>query len=349
MFPELANTEKETSARLKHFLTEYKPTRLVDHVGGFGLLAEWGSGVKGPTVMIRVPMDASPAGHLYGNDGHMALAAGLAPLLQKNTPPVGSVALLFQPASVLGTGARAVYLDDKFRPFKPELIIGFRAIPGHEPGSVLFREGDITTASKGLTIKLHGRGTDISTHDDSHPLGALIRLSEQILDLENDDKFEQFVQTNIAHAHLGQHDFYTAPEYAELSATIRAQKRRELDKMAKRIVDYAQIAGQIHALGIDVTWHDAFEAVKNPEGSSEWINRWCTKNELPLIHMEQPFRWSDDFGVFRENLNAVYFGLGCGLSARSMGSPDFSFPEALIAPGIQALWILVNDSLDRLK
>lgn len=349
MFTELANAEKDTAARLKHFLTEYKPTRIVDHVGGYGIIAEWSAGGKGPTVMVRASMDATADEHRRGNDGHMAMVAALAPLLHEQLPDSGSVVLLFQPASSTGTGARSVYLDDKFRPFKPDLLIGFHAVPGHELGSVLFRDGGMTTASKGLTIKLHGKSNGISTHKDAiHPLGGLIRLAEQIRDLEEDDKFEEYVQTNIAHAKLGDSTFHTSPDYAELSATIRAEKRRELDKMAKRIVDYAQIAGQIHQLGIDVTWHDAYEAVKNPEETAALLQKWTQKNEIPRTEMEQPFRWSDDFGVYQENLNAIYFGLGCGLSAGSLGSPDFSFPEELLAPGIQALWTLVNDSHHRL-
>lgn len=329
---------------------EFKPTRITDHVGGYGLIAEWNSGVKGPTIMVRAAMDAPGDGHYTGNDGHMALVAGLAKMLHESRPTAGSVALLFQPSSSVGEGARSVYLDDKFRPYKPDLIIGFQSVPDVPLGTIIFKEGQMTTASKGLTIKLHGKSTGIHTKERSiHPLGGVIRLSEQILDLESSEKYEEYVQTNIAHIRMGDQVFHSSPDYAEISATIRAKKRRELDKLAKRIVDQAQIAGQIHDLGVDVTWHDSFEAVKNPEESGRFIGKWCSDCDLILQKPEHPFRWSDDFSVYQKDLNSVYFGLGSGLSSAPLGTEEYIFPDDLLETGIHALWNLIQLSIQRLN
>lgn len=350
LFPETANSERETAARLKHFLTEFKPTRFVDHVGGYGVIAEWNSGKKGPTIMVRACMDAAAEGHTYGHDAEMAAVAGLAPLIQENMPKTGALVLVFQPASTTGTGAHAVFSDDKFRPFKPDWIIGFEPIPGEEMGTVVFREGAMTTASKGLTIKLHGKESDISSALGAvHPLKGVIRLSEQILDLSVDEKFEQFVQTNVAHIRLGEKVFHTSPRYAELSATVRARKKRELDKMAKRIVDYAQIAGQIHELGVDVTWHDEFVAVQNGEGSARIIEQWRKATEHPVRLLDEPLYWSDDFQHYLKGLNGVFIGIGAGHDAEPRGSEGFDLPEAWTGQTHQILWSMVQDSFKRLS
>ena len=350
LFPEEANNERETAARLKHFLTEFKPTRFVDHVGGYGVIAEWNSGKKGPTIMVRAAIDANAEGHTYGHDAETAAVACLAPLIQENMPKTGALVLVFQPASTVGTGAHAVFSDDKFRPFKPDWIIGFEAIPGEELGTVVLREGAMTTASKGLTIKLHGKESDISSAIGAvHPLKGVIRLSEQILDLSVDEKFEQFVQTNVAHIKLGEKVFHTSPGYAELSATVRARKKRELDKMAKRIVDYAQIAGQIHDLGVDVTWHDEFQAVQNGEGTVRVIEQWRKASGHRVRLLSEPLHWSDDFQHYLKSLDGAFIGIGAGQEIAPRGSEDFELPDAWMVHAHEILWSMIQDSFTRLS
>ena len=90
--PEISGEEEKTAIRIKEFIEAFNPDRIVDEIGGYGLLAEFNGIEKGPTVMFRCELDALPIkekntvdyhsiypgkGHLCGHDGHMTMVAGL--------------------------------------------------------------------------------------------------------------------------------------------------------------------------------------------------------------------------------------------------------------------------------
>ncbi|MFT5901813.1 MAG: metal-dependent amidase/aminoacylase/carboxypeptidase family protein, partial [Bacteroidia bacterium] len=110
--PELSGQETETAKRVAGFLGSYKPTKLIEGIGGTGVAAVYTYFDSGPTVLVRCELDALPikeintfdytseidnVSHKCGHDGHMTIVAGVAAHLSKNRPKVGKVVLLFQP------------------------------------------------------------------------------------------------------------------------------------------------------------------------------------------------------------------------------------------------------------
>ncbi len=345
-FPDASNEERATAGRLKQYLLDFKPTRLVDNVGGYGVIAEWQGPLPGPTVMVRCTMDAQKiqengdlsfasvnegVSHLSGSDGQMAIVAGLAQYLSENPPEKGAVALLFQPAKETAEGAMRVVLDDKIHSSKPDYIIGFQNVPGAPLGTVLFKEGVICSGSKGVEVRLEGSPASTANAEDGiDPTAGMIRMMEQIQDLADEKNYDAYVNARVVSNELISGGFHSSPYRADVRASLRGYKKRELDKIAKRVVDQAQIIGQIHQLKIGVSWHDAFEPVINEEDSNQLLRRACKCLDVPIEQMNEPFKWSDDFGVYLKKYEGIFFGIGSGLEVPGLHRPDYTFPEALI-------------------
>ena len=357
-FPDASNEERATAGRLKQYLSDFRPTRLVDNVGGHGVIAEWQGPLPGPTVMVRCTMDAQRIqensalpfasinegiAHLSGSDGQMAIVAGLAQYLGENPPEKGAVALLFQPAKETAEGAMRVVLDDKIHSSKPDYIIGFQNVPGAPLGTVLFREGVICSGSKGVKVQLEGSpASTANAHDGIDPTAGMIRMMEQIQDLAEEKNYDAYVNARVVSNELISAGFHSSPYRADVRASLRGFKKRELDKIAKRVVDQAQIIGQIHQLKVGVSWHDAFEPVVNAEESGQLIIDSCQNLEVPIELTNEPFKWSDDFGVYLKKYEGIFFGIGSGLEVPGLHRPDYAFPEDLIPQASNLLIELIQ-------
>lgn len=58
--PEISGEEKETAGRIRAFLEQAKPDRLLADLGGHGVAAVYDSGKSGPAILIRSELDALP-------------------------------------------------------------------------------------------------------------------------------------------------------------------------------------------------------------------------------------------------------------------------------------------------
>src|SRR5262245_39990256 len=118
--PELAFAEARTAARVAAFLADSQ-LDLRSGVGGTGVVATVEGG-SGPTVLLRVDMDALPIQeqseaeyvsrspglmHACGHDGHTAMGAVAARILARRRPR-GRIRIVFQPAEEGEGGAQAV-------------------------------------------------------------------------------------------------------------------------------------------------------------------------------------------------------------------------------------------------
>jgi metal-dependent amidase/aminoacylase/carboxypeptidase family protein len=55
--------------------------------------------------------------------------------------------------------------------------------------------------------------------------------------------------------------------------------------------------------------------------------------DLPMVELEQGFKWGEDFGLFTQRYPGAMFGLGSGLETAALHNPDYDFPDALIGMG----------------
>ncbi|MBZ4415937.1 amidohydrolase [Myxococcus sp. RHSTA-1-4] len=179
--PELSGHEERTSEKVAVRLEAagYQVTRAV---GGHGVVGVLENG-EGPTVALRGDMDALPVEeqtglpyashvrthgadgvevpvmHACGHDVHTACLVGSAEALALHRELWrGRVIVLAQPAEETISGAKAMLADGLWSRFPvPEVILGQHVGPGPS-GWVVHRGGAMMAGSRGLRIRIFGKG-----------------------------------------------------------------------------------------------------------------------------------------------------------------------------------------------
>lgn len=354
--PDLSGQEHATAALVREKLASYQPDQIVDNIGGAGLLAIYDSQQPGPTTLIRCELDALPIherstqshcsahqgrAHACGHDGHMTIAIAVAEALAAHRPVRGRVILLFQPAEEDGQGARRVFADPAFAPFRPDFAFALHNVPGLPLGEVFTRPGPFNCASRGLIIRLEGK-TSHAAHPEEgiSPTGALARLMEQLPQLPT--RFNEATWVTLVHAKLGEKAFGTAPGDAVLMATLRTETNDAMTLLADQACAMATAEAEAAGLSVRFEWEDDFLASVNTEQGYQHIVNACEEAGVLCHTMDEGFRWSEDFGVFTLNGEGAMFGLGAGVEHPQLHNPDYDFPDSLIPVGQSVFLNTIN-------
>lgn len=344
--PERAGEEVRTSAIVAHFLSAYTPDALMTGIGGHGVMATFASPQAGPTVVVRCDLDAVPVErnehnigaahqstrHVCGHDGHMAMVAGLAPLLYRARPSRGRVVLLFQPAEETGEGAARVLEDPRFRELDPDAVIGFHNLPGVPLGSIVLANGIFASASVGMYARLVGQASHAAQPElarsprlsVSRLLAALPELSSPTNDEEARSRDDYRLLT-VTHARLGRESFGVTPGLAEVLATLRATTRVTLGSFCSEVDALVRKEAQEAGLDVRLDWQEDFPETRNDAKLVSALAHVARGASLAVQHVRSPFPWSDDFGHFASEYPSVYFGIGIGEKSADFTSRTMHF------------------------
>lgn len=360
--PELSGHEVETAARIVAALAG-SGARLVQGLGGAGLAAEFDSGQPGPSVMFRAELDAlpiaetgSPAwrsqvpgrGHLCGHDGHMAILVGLGRVLARQRPASGRVVLLFQPAEETGAGARAVLADPRFGALACDWAFALHNLPGIPLGHAWLAPGVVNCASAGMVITLNGKTSHASAPEAGvSPALALARLIPALQALGTGAPAgaapgQGFRLATVTHARLGERALGIAPGWAELLVTLRALDDGGLDALLGQARALAEHEAGAAGLGLEIAIEDAFAACTNHHEATSHMAAALGACSMPHEPGGLPMRASEDFGLFGHDAKAAMVFLGAGEGHPMLHNPDYDFPDALIAPGVDIFTALAR-------
>ncbi|MDZ7739873.1 MAG: amidohydrolase [Bacteroidales bacterium] len=196
-YPETAGQEKATAERLRKKISAYKPDKVIPGIGGEGIAFIFKGNEPGKKILFRADLDALPIkevsqleyrsayadrAHLCGHDGHMTILTGLAEALSNNRPLKGEIILMFQPAEETGEGAARVLDDNKFsREIKPDYVFGLHNLPGFPEKSIIINDNIFSSASVGLTVRLHGKSSHAAEPDKGNsPVKALSEIIDAL-------------------------------------------------------------------------------------------------------------------------------------------------------------------------
>jgi amidohydrolase len=357
--PELSGNENATASRIVKYLSAYNPDEIVTGLGGSGVAAVFRSKEPGPEIMIRCELDALPINeindfeykstsdnisHKCGHDGHMTIVAGLAPIIADRRIFKGSVILLFQPAEETGEGAALVIKDKRFEAIKPDYIFALHNLPGFPINSVVMKNGIFAAASKGMIIKLKGKTSHAAEPEHGiNPAAAVAKIIQSFNTLISSiNNLKDFSLLTIIHVKLGEKAFGTSPGYAEVMATLRAYRNEDMDLITQEAVEIAEGIAAGEKLEVEIDWTEEFPATVNEETCAVKIRAAAKQNDLKVVEIDTPFKWSEDFGHFTNLFKGALFGIGSGEGHPDLHNPDYDFPDEIIGHGINMFFSIIK-------
>ncbi|RAI84812.1 amidohydrolase [Algoriphagus yeomjeoni] len=347
--PEIAGEESATAEKILSFFTNLKPDQSIQNLGGNGLAFVFKGENPGKRILFRAELDALPIqetgepsyksktegkAHLCGHDGHMTIICGLGEKLASQRPQHGEVVLLFQPSEETGEGAKRILDDPKFEQIKPDFAFALHNLPGFPLHQSVIRKGTFAAGSTGLTIALTGK-TAHAAHPDAgiNPAQVTARLIQTLPKLP--EKLKNFALVTVIHAELGSLAFGTSAGRGSLSLTIRAFDQKDLDGLIEMIKTEASRIASAEKLGIEFSLVESFAVSKNDPNAAEIAEKCIEELGLEIVEKTEPFRWSEDFGLFSQSCPAYLFGLGSGENCPQLHEPTYDFPDELIETGIR--------------
>lgn len=364
--PELSGRERMTALRIKDFLQAQDPDQLVEGLGGHGIAAVYDSGNEGPTVLLRAELDALPidevnnipyrsrhqgVSHACGHDGHMAILSGVAMILRTHRPRVGRVVLLFQPEEENGQGAAKVLDDKQFQLLRPDYVFALHNLPGFKKNTVMIKEGPFAAASKGMIIRMHGKSSHAAHPEQGlSPVHMMTELIRELMHLpEKNHLFKDFTLLTIIHARLGEIAFGTNPGKALVMATLRTFLNDDMRELRKHAGELVHLLGRNHKIGVEIDDTEDFPATINDPYATGIVQKAIEKTRAKSITIDEPFRWSEDFGHFTSTTKGALFGIGSGKSHPSLHNHDYNFPDEILKTGISMMYHIADQIVNTKK
>lgn len=327
-------------------LASAHPDAIHTHVGGFGVIAVWGTDRSMPTIAIRGDIDALPIGHRCGHDGHTTILLQVAELIGNNPlPKKQNIILIFQPEEETGTGSQKILDAGILQQYNIRAIYGFHNLPGFPLGTAVLNYHTFAASSTGVIYHLAGRQTHASTPEKGINPGLavadIIREFSRLNSPANasDDKFRQSTLIGIR---LGEEAFGTSAGEAEVMYTLRAFTNTAMHQLIADANTIVALAAARNHLKVQHRLQDTFRATENHSLMVEHAERAFSEEGIPYRHILTPFRWSEDFANYLLAYPGAMFGIGSGEKQPELHHPDYDFPDSLILPASNMIVTIIN-------
>lgn len=342
--PQTAGCEQFAHDTIVRHLQTLRPSKVYTNVGGYGVIAVWGTDPQAPTIAFRADTDALPIGHRCGHDGHTTILLRLAELIDEEFNIQHSsfnILLLWQPAEETGTGSMAVIESGILQQYNIHAFYGLHNLPGYPLGSVVLCPHTFAAASTGVVYHLDGRETHASTPEMGVNPGLAVAEIINKFDGFNGAN-GVFRQSTLICVRVGEPAFGTSAGHGEVMFTLRAFTNSEMERLladANNAVD--EIAGR-HGLTVTRTLVEPFRATENHPECVNVLMRQCVSD---VIVKEEPFRWSEDFAEYLLRWPGAMFGMGSGEQHAELHHPEYDFPDELIEPAAQMFLRLAQGTI----
>lgn len=362
--PELSGEEAQTAQRIKNFITtHHAPTRWIDNVGGYGLLAIYELPQPGPTVVIRCELDALPidevntfdyksvvkgVSHKCGHDGHMAIVAGLIFRIKEQNFSSGKIVLLFQPAEETGRGGSAIVNDPRFTALHPDYIFALHNIPGEPIHNIITVPNGFSSEVHSFALYLKGKEAHSAEPERGiNPALAIAEITNALPALNVPELTEEnFTILVPVHISLGYKAYGISPGKGELHCTLRTWNEGTMTKVKQQLNEVIKSICQRHQLEYNMDWFEYFPASNNDQQGNRYIKEAVTSCGYSITERPYPFKFGEDFGWFSKVYKSAMFGLGAGIDSPALHHADYDFPDELIETGIDMFTALIKQVID---
>ena len=339
--PQVSGSEILTHDVIVEHLSTLHPTQVYQHVGGYGVIAVWTHDASAEYIAVRVDIDALPIGHRCGHDGHTAVGLRLAELIDKGEK---NVIVIFQPEEETGYGARKILESGILQQYNIKVIYGHHTLPGYKLGEVLTSKNTFAAASVGVIYHFKGRETHASTPEKGINPGCAIAEMIEKMDMHNSGNLEvdEFSQSTLICVRIGEEAFGTSAGEGSVMFTLRAFTNNRMEKLRLAADKLAQELAAKYGMTLEIAERDPFAATENNIDVVEHMVGIFSMNKVPTSYMEQPFRWSEDFGEYLRVYRGAFFGVGAGENCHELHHPEYNYPDELIEQTAHLFNMLIN-------
>jgi len=358
--PELSHQEYETSVFIEELMLELQPDQVL-RIGEFSRAYVFDSKKEGEVLVFRADIDALPieelndfphrskkkqVSHLCGHDGHSSILIGLARKIASHRPQKGKLVLLFQSAEETGLGAKEVVNHAKFQALKPDYIFGLHNIPSYPLHQILIREGVFASASKGVILKLVGRTSHAAEPEKGiNPALAIAEITRQLHQLNHQKGiFSSLTLLSFIYTRMGEQAFGTSAGEAEMGFTLRSYTTEDMKKLCLKMEEVIEEVCRKESLGFHMDFVEEFPITLNHEEGVSEIGKAAQSLNLSVKYLEEPMKWSEDFGYYQSIAKTGFFGIGAGKNQPNLHDPSYDFPDVLIETGIQMFYKIYQNS-----
>ena len=86
---------------------------------------------------------------------------------------------------------------------------------------------------------------------------------------------------------------------------------------------------------------ERFPATENSDDGVDRVCEAAKKIGRTVTWLEQPMRWSEDFGYYLQETEGAFFGIGDGEEYAQLHTADYEFPDAIIETGMAMFAALI--------
>lgn len=337
-------------------------------VGDSGCIAVFETGRPGPTVAVRIDIDALPITeatadhrpasggwssdtpgtmHACGHDGHIAIGLAVARLMKDRLEHCdGRLKLIFQPAEEGVRGAKSVveagWLDDV------DLLLGFHIGLGVPSGTIaLGLRGFLATQKYRVTFTGQAAHAGQEPQNGRNALLPACQTSIALHTLAQSSK--PGIRVNVGTLKAGT-ALNIVPDQAVLEVEFRAEQEVDLKRLVERAHHAVEGIAKAHEVDCSLTLIGEATDWSNTEDMATWVRDLCVAGKIFQKHlMLHEFGASEDVTLMCRQVSerggsAAYFVLGSDLTA-GHHTPGFDFDEGVLVDGTAVLTTAVLSSL----
>lgn len=277
--------------------------------------------------------------HLCGHDGHASSLAAFAKWISDNKPKK-NIILLFQHAEEIGAGGKDC--KEILNLENISEIFGFHNIPGYELGNVLILDGTFACGSVGYEIIFTGKPAHAAYPETGiNPTKAISQLVIYVDDYINQEH-DGVVLSTVVGIESGSNHFGVSASEGTLRLTLRAEKSNEFEKLIGFVKDKAQTLAKDYSLELAFAEFDYFPATENNNESNSKLRKVTDVLNYSVVLPDEPFRWSEDFGWYLQNVKGAYFGIGVGSNHPQIHTEKYEFNDDAFSYILNVLKELIN-------
>lgn len=327
--PELGFAEHRSRESARRYV-EACGWKIVADSARTGVVAELG---PRPQVLLRCCLDALPiddpktvdyrsvnpgVAHACGHDAQVAVLAGAAQLLSE-LAPTASIALLFQPAEEVDTGAQSVLDSGALDRMELHTVLGFHGQPALRAGQIGLAAGPVMASIatvRAVVNGLGGHGAEPHLGSDAiSTLAALVNDWQVALGRRVDGRAAAVLSVGVVRAGTTPN---VIPSTAMLEGTLRFVDPALSTDLRRILHEVAGAAGLRFGTTVELTIDEVVPCLVNDPAVTQVVAAAVDETLGPdALVAVRPSLGGDDFAFLASRTPGCYLFVGEGLQGRA--------------------------------